>query len=250
MLMGVLKALLTIWAVATMTFFLVRLMPGNPIEQYIGQLIAQISSLISEARDMPSPSPSTSMQRSRCSTSASSGSCHAATSGCLSSRKGPGLDIILTFLPWTSSWLACRCSSVLASASCLGLMAYWRDSVLDYGLTTIGSLLHSIPNYLIAIILIIFLGVRWEILPVGEGDHVAGDPPGFRTTFSQRTFQCAAILTYVVTTSATWTLHKDEGLDHGDPRRTTSTSARRGATGRCIRTAYVGRTPSCRCSPS
>ena len=45
------KAVLTIWAVATMTFFLVRLMPGNPVEQFIGQLIAQYQLPYAEARD-------------------------------------------------------------------------------------------------------------------------------------------------------------------------------------------------------
>ena len=35
----ILKALLTTWAVTTFTFFLIRLLPGNPIEQFVNQLI-------------------------------------------------------------------------------------------------------------------------------------------------------------------------------------------------------------------
>src|SRR5690606_15603652 len=35
----VLQAIVTIWAVTTFTFFLIRLMPGNPVEVYIAQII-------------------------------------------------------------------------------------------------------------------------------------------------------------------------------------------------------------------
>src|SRR5438874_4575456 len=37
----VLKAVLTIFLISTMTFFLVRLLPGNPVETYINTQIAQ-----------------------------------------------------------------------------------------------------------------------------------------------------------------------------------------------------------------
>src|SRR5438477_12678352 len=37
----VLKAILTIFLITTLTFFLVRLLPGNPIETYINALIGQ-----------------------------------------------------------------------------------------------------------------------------------------------------------------------------------------------------------------
>src|SRR5215472_17071655 len=37
----VLKAVLTIFLITTMTFFLVRLLPGNPVDTYISVLIGQ-----------------------------------------------------------------------------------------------------------------------------------------------------------------------------------------------------------------
>ncbi|HYW89644.1 MAG TPA: hypothetical protein VFB50_17860, partial [Chloroflexota bacterium] len=37
----VLKAVLTIFLISTMTFFLVRLLPGNPVDTYINTLIGQ-----------------------------------------------------------------------------------------------------------------------------------------------------------------------------------------------------------------
>ena len=45
------RALFTIWFVTSLIFFLVRLMPSNPIEVYINELIVQYSLTYAEARD-------------------------------------------------------------------------------------------------------------------------------------------------------------------------------------------------------
>src|SRR5689334_6703408 len=37
----ILQAIITIWAVVTFTFFLIRLMPGNPVDVYVDFLINQ-----------------------------------------------------------------------------------------------------------------------------------------------------------------------------------------------------------------
>ena len=37
----IIKAIVTIWVVVTLTFFLVHLMPGNPIDAFINNQIAQ-----------------------------------------------------------------------------------------------------------------------------------------------------------------------------------------------------------------
>ncbi|MCX2728086.1 hypothetical protein OO015_11350 [Thermomicrobium sp. 4228-Ro] len=44
-----LKAVLTVWIVVTATFFLVRLMPGSPVEVYIHTLISQYGFTYDEA---------------------------------------------------------------------------------------------------------------------------------------------------------------------------------------------------------
>lgn len=44
-----LQALLTVWAVVTFTFFLIRLMPGNPIDVYVGFLMNQSNLTYNEA---------------------------------------------------------------------------------------------------------------------------------------------------------------------------------------------------------
>ena len=46
-----LRAVFTIFFVASLIFFLIRLMPSNPIEVYINELIVQYSFTYEEARD-------------------------------------------------------------------------------------------------------------------------------------------------------------------------------------------------------
>ena len=45
------RTLLTIFVVTTITFFLVRLLPGNPIEIYVNQLVVTYGMPLNEAQD-------------------------------------------------------------------------------------------------------------------------------------------------------------------------------------------------------
>jgi peptide/nickel transport system permease protein len=242
------KALLTIWAVATMTFFLVRLMPGNPIEQYIGQLIAQYGLPYSEARDMAASLFSVDLdQPLMVQYFGYLGKIARGDLGMSIKSQGAKVsDIIVAFLPWT---IFCVGFSLLISfilGIALGaLMAYWRDSVLDYALTMIGSLLHSIPNYLIAMILIIFLGVRWELLPIVKmrGSMSPGMQPGFTIAFVVDVLFHAVlpIITYVVTTVGTWMLTMKASTTATLEEDYVNFARAKGLTDGRIRTAYVGR---------
>ncbi len=242
------KALLTIWAVATMTFFLVRLMPGNPIEQYIGQLIAQYQLPYAEARDMAASLFAVDLdQPVALQYVGFLGKLSRGDLGMSIKSQGAKVsDIILTFLPWTLFCVGLSLFISFGLGIVLGaLMAYWRDSVLDYGLTTIGSLLHSIPNYLIAMILIIFLGVRWEILPVVKmrGSMSPGIQPAFSLTFVLDVLFHAVlpILTYVVTTVGTWMLTMKASTTATLEEDYVNFARAKGLTDGRIRTAYVGR---------
>ncbi|MCB0061568.1 MAG: ABC transporter permease, partial [Caldilineaceae bacterium] len=46
-----LRTLFTIFVVTTITFFLVRLLPGNPVEIYVNQLVVTYGMPLNEARD-------------------------------------------------------------------------------------------------------------------------------------------------------------------------------------------------------
>src|ERR687885_739600 len=49
---ALLKAVLTVFVVVTLTFFLIRLMPGSPIEVYINTLMSEQGMSYTEAADV------------------------------------------------------------------------------------------------------------------------------------------------------------------------------------------------------
>ena len=44
------KALFTIWVVITLIFFMVRMLPGNPIDQYVNQMVTTYGMDVQQAR--------------------------------------------------------------------------------------------------------------------------------------------------------------------------------------------------------
>src|SRR5690606_32171948 len=129
-----LQAVVTIWAVVTFTFFLIRLMPGNPVDVYIDFLMNQQQLTYTEARLQaagqfkfdPDASPVTQyleymgrlVQSDLGQSIVSSGT--------------QVIDQIIRFLPWTlfAVGLGLLISFVIGIS--LGtLMAYNRKSFLD-----------------------------------------------------------------------------------------------------------------------
>lgn len=242
------KAAFTIWAVVTMTFFLIRLMPGNPIDQIIAQLVAQQGMPYVEARDMAAALFSVDLNEPV--QSQYLGYMRRLARGDLGSSllsKGtPVSSIIITYLPWTLFSIGTALLLSFAIGIGLGMLtAYRRESLLDHVLTTIASILHSIPNYLFAIIVIVFLGVQWRVLPVTQmrGALSSGVHPEFSLRFVGDVLFHAflPISVYVLTTVGTWMLTmKASTVSTLDEDYVTFGKAK-GLPERRLVTAYVGR---------
>ena len=243
-----LKAILTVWIVVTATFFLVRLMPGSPVEVYIHTLISQYGFTYDEAAnqaaslfafdpDQPLVLQYLDYMRSLI---------HGDLGQSLVSPGTPVSSILLRYLPWTlfSAGLGLFFSFVLGLA--LGmLMAYRRGGVIDHLLTALGSFFQAVPNYLIGIVLIVFLGVQLGWLPVTKmrGAVSPGVQPGLTVAFVTDVLYHAAlpVLTYVLTTIGSWMLlMKSSTLSTLEEDYVTVARARGLSDGRIMR-AYVGR---------
>lgn len=243
-----LKAVLTIWIVVTATFFLVRLMPGSPVEVYIHTLISQYGFTYDEAANQAAalfafdPDQPLVLQYLDYLRSLVRGDLGQS----LVSPGTPVSSILLRYLPWTlfSAGLGLFCSFVLGLS--LGmLMAYRRGGVIDHLLTALGSFLQAVPNYLVAIVLIVFLGVQLGWLPVTKmrGAVSPGVQPGLTLTFVADVLYHAAlpVLTYVLTTIGSWMLlMKSSTLSTLEEDYVTVARARGLSDGRIMR-AYVGR---------
>ncbi len=246
-----LKAIVTIFLMASFTFFLVRLMPGSPVDVYIANLMNQYNMPYAEAQqqaaslfsiDLDAPLY---LQYFDYLGNLASGDFGQS----LVSRGVPVSTLILRYLPWTlfSVGLALVISFTLGVL--LGmLMAYRRNTFLDHGFTTFASVTSSIPSYLIAIIIVVFLGVQWELVSVAKmrGSMSPGMKPGFNLLFIRDIFYHAALpmLTYVLATIGSWMLTMRSTTESTLGEDYVTVAKARGLPERRIATAYVGRNAS------
>jgi peptide/nickel transport system permease protein len=209
----VVKALLTVYLVATGTFFLVRLLPGNPVDVYINTQMSQFgvsyADAASSAASLFSFNPDQPLLAQYW--EYLSGMARGDFGSSLYSPGTSVLDIIFEYLPWTlfSVGLGVFISFTLGIGFGM-LMAYFRGSWLDHTLSLLGSLLHSIPNYLLAMLIVVFFGVQLELLPIADlrGAYSPGVEPNLSFDFIGDALYHAGlpITVYVLTTIGGWML--------------------------------------------
>ncbi|BCX06131.1 MAG: peptide ABC transporter permease [Candidatus Roseilinea sp.] len=245
------KALATIFAVVTATFFLIRLMPSNPVEIFIQEQIAMYGMSYQEARDQASAlfaidldAPLSQQYLEYL------GNLLRGDLGQSYRSKGTYVaDIIRQFLPWTLFSVGTSLLISFVLGVVLGmLMAYRRETPIDYALSTFASLVSSVPNYLIAIILLVVLGPQLRIINIASmrGSISPGVQPGFTLHFFLDVLYHAAlpIFVYVLTTIGGWMLAmKSSTIATLEEDYVTVARARGLKDGR-IMTSYVGRNAS------
>lgn len=244
---ALLKAVLTIYVTITLTFILIRLMPGNPVEFKIDELMRDgldyesarnvASSLFAIELDAPIHEQYASFLGSLARGDLGSS---------FLSQGTPVMAIVLSVLPWTLFSVGTALLLSFTIGIGLGLLAaYRRNSFLDHALATGGSLISSIPDYLIGLSIILFLGVQIRLLPITQmrGAYTPGIEPGFSLVFVGDVLFHASlpILTYFLGTVGIWILSM-RGATLATLEEDYVTAARaRGLSDRRITTAYVGR---------
>src|SRR5256714_6612354 len=185
-----LKAALTIWVTTTVTFFLIRLMPGSPVELKIDELIQSSNGSISyeDARAIASSlfaiDLSAPLHEQYLSFMWSL--LHLDVGKSFLSSGTSVTSIILAVLPWTLFSVGTGLLLSFIVGIGLGLLAaYRRNSLLDRVVSTGGSFISSIPNYLIALMMILFLGVQTHLINFTSmrGAYSSGLQPGFTPAF-------------------------------------------------------------------
>ena len=244
----VLKAAVTIFLITTLTFFLVRLLPGNPVETYINTLIGQYGMSYTDAANQAAglfafnPNEPVLQQYWEYLQALARGDLGKPL---LSQGTTVG-ELIKTYLPWTLFSVGLGLLISFSLGIGLGmLMAYRREGVVDHVLTAFGSLLHSVPNYLQAIMIVVFLGVQLGWLPITNmrGAYSPGVTPAVSLDFARDALFHASlpIAVYVLSTIGSWMLiMKSSTLATLAEDYVTAARARGLKDGR-ITTAYVGR---------
>lgn len=243
-----LQSLLTIWAVITFTFFLVRLMPGNPVDVYIDYLINQqnmsYDEAYSRAASQFSFDPDASLVEQY---AVYMGQLARGDLGrSITSTGTQVIDQILRFLPWT---LFCVGLGLLISfvvGMTLGMLAaYYRNSPLDTFISFFASVLSAVPEYIWGLLIIIIFGVQLGLFNVGalRGTYGPTVTPGFNLPFVLSVLAHAAlpILTYVIGTVGSWTLSMRSSTTGTLGEDYVNIAEARGLPRHRIVTSYVGR---------
>jgi len=247
---ALLKALLTIWAATTITFFLIRLMPGSPVDIKIDELINTSNGGLTyeEARTIASSLFAIDL----------SAPLHEQYLSFMShvvrgdlgysflSQSTSVTSIIFAVLPWTLFAVGTGLLLSFIVGIGLGLVAaYRRNSVFDHTVSSVGSIVSSIPNFLVALLIILIFGVQLAIIPIASmrGALTPGVQVGFNPTFVLDVLFHASlpITVFFLTNVGHWILSmRSATLAALDEDYVTAARAR-GLSDARITTAYVGR---------
>lgn len=242
------RTVFVIWFVTSAVFFLLRLMPGNPVDAYINSLVAQegisYQSAKAQAASMYTFDPNTPLIVQYWDYLV--GVVHLDFGNSILSPGTTVLDKIGAHLPWTLFSVGYALIISIVIGLLLGqLMAYRRGGILDHTISAVGSTLHAIPNYLFAIMVLVFGGVQLGLFNFGDirGTHTPGINPGFDITFMSDAMYHAAlpVTVYVLTTVGTWALIMKASTTQALEEDFVMVAKARGLSGARIGTMYVGR---------
>lgn len=159
------RSVFVIWVVASGVFLMVRLLPGNPVDVYVNQQIAlygkSYEQAAAEAQNYFRFDPATPLWRQYLDY----------LGGLLQGDMGtsistPGITVtekIAQYLPWTLYSVGLALLISITVGLVLGMiMAYRRGGIIDHAVSIIGSGFHAIPNYLLAILIVVVGAVQLE----------------------------------------------------------------------------------------
>lgn len=241
------KAAFTIWFVTTLTFFVIRAMPGNAIDILVQDLTAAGFSE-SDARgqaaglmgiDFDQPIHEQYLQYLANLVRGDFGT----------SFKSRGLkvsDLIAQVLPWTLFSLGLSLFVTFSLGIFLGaIMAYNRDTWIDHLLSNIAATLDAISPYIIGLLAILFLSTIWKIVPISEmkGALSPGIQPEFSLGFFEDAFKHVRVLllVYVLSSIGSWMLTMKSSTIATLGEDYVTVARARGLPDSRILTAYVGR---------
>lgn len=243
----ILQGIFTAWVATTLTFFMIRLLSGDPISIQVDKLMQQGYTAI-EAKNIAAtlfrydPDASVIQQYFEY----MSGLLQGDLGRSISSAGTPVRELILRYLPWTllsvgSALLISFTTGVVFGAA----MAYWRGSWFDNLMTGIASALSGIPDYVYALGIIIIFGVQLEWFNVGEmrGAVDPDIPVGFTPAYIGSVMQHALlpVTTYVVATVGVWILSMKSSTIATLGEDYINVAKARGLSEQRILIAYVGR---------
>lgn len=187
------QTVFTVWAVLTISFALVRLMPGNPIDYFLTQV----------GSDLQNPQRAYELAQLHLNVDPREplhiayidymGSMLQGDMGRSMTMSEPVADILMSALPWTLFVMSWSIFLSFGVGITLGaVMAYREGGKLDTFLTNYATVLSSVPYYVLALLMLIFLSYRFNLFPTG-GRVATGLEAGFNWPFIKSIVHHAAL---------------------------------------------------------
>lgn len=161
---------LTVWGALTITFFMFRLIPTNPIENWVKSLERNYSAttvggdaMVQSYKEKFGLTGTLWQQYVRYMYNV-----------VVKQDLGPSFinfptpveELLAAALPWTVGLLSVSILLSWVLGLLIGTMAAWfRDSWVSDAITNTSIALSQVPAYLIAVFLVLFLGYQWGLLP-------------------------------------------------------------------------------------
>ncbi|WP_435102896.1 ABC transporter permease [Halarchaeum sp. P4] len=205
------QALLTVVVVVTLTFGMIRLMPGGPMDYLKAQLIQSSSGSVDMQRINALVEAYTNINPEKPVLQQYIDYMSAVLSGDFGRSvvyNQPVSEIIMNALPWTLLVMVVSILLMFAIGIVLGaIMAYNEGERIDLGSTVVGILLNSIPYYVAGILLVYVLGYQLQWFPTG-GRMNTETMVGFNYAFIAGVIHHAAlpIASLVITGFGGWAL--------------------------------------------
>ena len=241
------KALFSIWLVTTITFFVIRAMPGSAVDVLMQELTAQGVSP-EDARNQAAALMNIDLEQPLASQYLEylGNVLRGDLGNSYRSAGKPVSQLIAQVLPWTlfSVGLALLITFVLGIA--LGtVMAYKRDTWIDHLLSNLAATLDAVSPYLIGLLAILLFGIIWKLVPIMEmrGAMSSGMKPEFTLAFLADIFKHVRVLllVYVLSSIGSWMLQMKSNTVATLGEDYVTVARARGLTDGRILTAYVGR---------
>ncbi len=239
------RSVLAIGIVASAVFFMVRLLPGNPVDVAIARLTAEgvpYEQAAAQAAAFYSFDASAPLWQQYLEYM------WALLNGDFGTTLThvPVLEKIGHHLPWTLFSVGIALIISVSIGLFLGMvMAYRRGGAIDHTISAVGSALHAIPNYLMALMIVVVGGVQLKLFTLADirGTYTAGQTPGLTMEFIQDALYHATlpVLAYVLTTVGTWALIMKASTTQALGEDYVTVARARGLSGGRIGTMYVGR---------
>ncbi|WP_436927059.1 ABC transporter permease [Halosimplex amylolyticum] len=180
------QSILTVFVVVSASFGLIRLLPGGPLDYLRAQMIQQGGSTMTMAEINRRIAAQTNIAVNEPIYVQYFDYMTAILQGDFGQSiwfEEPVASIIGPAIPWTVFLTASALFLAFIVGVSLGaVMAYKEGSKFDVGSTGVGLVLNSTPGYVVALLLVAYLGYRQELFPTG-GRYASELTPGFNVPF-------------------------------------------------------------------